>query len=301
MASEIILHEVGMRDGLQVEEKIVPTEKKLEWIKGLLTSGIDIIQLGSFVNPQKVPQMGDTGELFRSITAREATLSCLVLNEKGLERALASGAEQICMGVSASETHSMKNTGMTTDEALKRIIAMAKQAAAEGRTVQLSVQSAFGCGYEGRIPNDRVLYIIRKYLEAGFKFFSLADTAGHANPDSVKELFGLVFNEAPEIECACHFHDTYGIAMANCYSALEAGVKYFESSFAGLGGCPFTALASGNVCTEDFVHMLQRMGLRKDVNINAIVQVSNSAEKFFGRQLPGVIHRTGTIPVAAGL
>jgi hydroxymethylglutaryl-CoA lyase len=297
---KIIIHEVGPRDGLQIEEQIVPLEQKIKWVEGLISSGIDIIQLGSFVNPKRMPQMADTEELFKFFLKPEnkkdnVVLSGLVLNEKGVERGMNCGVELFCMGVSASETHSQKNTGMSIDEAQKRIIEMAKGVMASGGKVQTSVQSAFGCGYEGKVPEERVISIISRYLEAGIKNISLADTAGHANPAMVEIMFGEIFKLDSTVNSACHFHDTYGMGLANCYAALKSGVKYFESSFAGLGGCPFTAVASGNVCTEDLIHMLHRMGMRNDIDVKKISEVSADAVKFFNRELPGVVYRTGEI------
>jgi hydroxymethylglutaryl-CoA lyase len=297
---KIIIHEVGPRDGLQVEDQRVPLDQKIKWIDGLIDSGVDIIQLGSFVNPKRVPQMADTEELFKYFIKpnnpkKTVIFSGLVLNEKGVERGLNCGVELFCMGVSASETHSQKNTGMGMEEAQKRIIGMAKELIRAGKNVQASVQSAFGCGYEGNIPEEKVLCIIAKYLEAGIKNISLADTAGHANPYLVEKLFNEIHKLDPSLSCACHFHDIYGMGLANCYSALKSGVKYFELSFAGLGGCPFTALPTGNVCTEDFVHMLHRMGIRKDIDVGKIIPVSQDAAKFFNRALPGVIYKTGEI------
>ena len=201
-----------------------------------------------------------------------------------------------CMGVSASETHSRKNTGMGTDEAIERMLATGRRAREAGATVQMSVQSAFGCGYEGRVPETRVLKIVDRFVTEGFHAISLADTAGHAVPPQVARLFRDIHAIDPGIVCACHFHDTYGLAMVNAWAALDAGVTYFESAFAGLGGCPFTALAGGNLCTEDFVHLLQRTGRRPDVSLEVINEVAAEAERFFRRALPGVVHRTGVIP-----
>jgi hydroxymethylglutaryl-CoA lyase len=297
---ETIIHEVGMRDGLQVEKAVVPTGQKIRWIETLILSGVDIIQVGSFVHPGKVPQMADTDQLFAHFTrlggnARPVTLSGLVLNEKGLERGMACGVEQFCMGVSASDTHSRKNAGMGTKEATDRIIAMARKAVDAGKPVQVSVQSAFGCGYEGVVPEERVLDIIRRYLDAGLRTISLADTAGYAIPDQVERMFGSILEMEPAVECACHFHDTYGLAMANAFAALRCGVKYFETAFAGLGGCPFTAVAAGNLCTEDFVYALQRMGRRCDIQLDNLLTVASEAGKFLQRSLPGAVHRTGPI------
>ncbi len=301
MIVDLVLHEVGMRDGLQMEKQTVPTKRKLEWIAALLHTGIDIIQLGSFVHPLKVPQMADTDSLFEHFTAsgrkpEGVILSGLVLNEKGLERGMACGVEMYCMGVSASETHSMKNTRMSVTDATRRIIAMAQDALAAGKEVQVSVQSAFGCGYEGPVSSDRVLAIVRAYLDAGLLNISLADTAGHATPEQVESLFGQIFALDNDIDCACHFHNTYGLALANCYAARRAGVRSFEGSVAGLGGCPFTAVAGGNTCTEDLVHALQRTGECRDVDLPALINIARDLAGYFKRDLPGAVYRAGPIP-----
>lgn len=300
MTKKIIIHEVGPRDGLQVEKIAVPLEEKIRWIEGLLNSGIDIIQLGSFVNPEKVPQMADTDWLFDYFNSdgrkpQNVILSGLVLNEKGLDRGLACGVDMFCMGVSASETHSMKNTGMSTSEALGRIIPMAKKALDEGRQVQVSVQSAFGCGFEGPISEDRVLEIVKEYLNAGIRNISLADTAGHANPAQVERLYWAIRELDTDAELACHFHNTYGLGLANCYAALKSGVTFFECAFGGLGGCPFTKLPAGNVSTEDLVHSLQRMGYRKDIRLSDLLFVADEVAKYFDRELPGFILKSGSI------
>ena len=208
--------------------------------------------------------MADTDALFRFFVGKSPSgvmLSGLVLNEKGLERGLACGVELFCMGVSASDTHSRKNTGMTPAEALRRIVPMAKQAIAAGEKVQASVQSAFGCGFEGPVAKEKVLEIVRVYLEAGVRRISLADTAGHANPQQVEELFNSIRALDPTVELACHFHNTYGLGLANCFAALKSGVTSFESAVGGLGGCPFTKLPAGNVSTEDLVHSHAAHGL----------------------------------------
>jgi hydroxymethylglutaryl-CoA lyase len=294
----IVIHEVGLRDGLQIERSVVPTATKIEWARRLAASGVDIIQLGSFVHREKVPQMADTDELFAALrdTPVPPVLSGLVLNEKGLERGLACGVTYFCMGVSASETHSRKNTGMTIAEAQERIIGTAQAARAAGAGVQVSVQSAFGCGFEGEVPEARVLGIVGRLVDAGLPVVSLADTAGHATPDRVERLFTAVRALDPAVECACHFHDTYGLGLVNCHAAMRVGVKYFEAAFAGLGGCPFTAVSGGNVCTEDLLHLWHRLGLRREIALEPIVEVAKAAAAFLGRDLPGRVHKTGAIP-----
>lgn len=297
--NDIKIHEVGLRDGLQMEPQTVPLEQKIQWADSLIASGVDILQLGSFVNPARMPQMADTDDFFRHyLTNGKPTgtiLSGLVLNEKGLDRGMECGVDMFCMGVSASETHSTKNTGKPVDEALDIIIKMADKAIAAGKKVQVSVQSAFGCGFEGKISEDKVLSIVKKYVESGIKNISLADTAGHANPAQVERLFKGIHAIDPTIELTCHFHNTYGVGLLNCWVAMANGVKYIETAFGGLGGCPFTKLAAGNVCTEDFVHMLQRIGMRTEVNNQKIIDVTKEACGFFGKELPGFVYKSGGI------
>ncbi len=296
----IVIHDVGMRDGLQMESESVDIETKIEWIEELIKSGIDIVQVGSFVHTGKVPQMADTDDLFLHFNKPEnkpsnTILSALVLNEKGMDRGLNCGVALFCMGVSASETHSMKNTGMSTTEAQVRIINMAKELINVGKLIQVSVQSAFGCGFEGNISEDKVLGIVKEYLNAGIRNISLADTAGHANPAKVQRLFSAIRELAQDIEMACHFHNTYGMGLSNCLVAIEEGVKYIETAFGGLGGCPFTKLAAGNVCTEDFVHTIQNMGYRKDIDLDRLIKIAKHASGFFVKDLPGFVYKSGAI------
>jgi hydroxymethylglutaryl-CoA lyase len=293
----ILIHEVGPRDGLQAEAAVVPTEVKLDWIRRMADSGVDIVQVGSFVRGDKLPQMADTDELFR-VLAREAPramLSGLVLNEKGLERALEVGVQLICLGVSASDTHSRKNTGMSTEDATRRIIATALEGRKAGRKVQVSVQSAFGCGFEGPIDEARVMGIVAAYLEAGLTSISLADTAGHAHPAQVRRYVQKVLELDPATEITAHIHDTYGLGMASVYAAMEAGARAIETSFGGLGGCPFTKVAAGNVATEDLVHGLQRAGQRMDIDLPALIGVTKAVAAHLGRDLPGCVYKTGPI------
>jgi hydroxymethylglutaryl-CoA lyase len=299
----IVIHDVGLRDGLQAEKTIVPTETKLLWLKKLIEANIKLIQVGSFVNPQVLPQMSDTDKIFELINNNEidfeipddTTFSALILNEKGLERAIKSKVKKILMGVSASETHSQKNTRMTVSEATIRIINIAKEAISLGAEVQVSVQSAFGCGYEGKVPKENVLKIIEKYLESDLKNISLADTAGHANPTYVKELFSDIKKLSPDVTLACHFHNTYGLGLLNVMAAVETGVEYIETAFGGLGGCPFTKVAAGNVPTEDVVHLLQREGYNIKIDTMKLIELAKQVSTYFNKELPGFIYKTGPI------
>jgi hydroxymethylglutaryl-CoA lyase len=297
---QVYIHEVGLRDGLQMEKVVIPTKQKAAWVEQLLAAKVDILQLGSFVHPEKMPQMADTDELIRQYTAqssgeRSAIISGLVLNEKGMERGMQCGVELFCLGVSASETHSMKNTRMSVTDATRRIITMAKEILASGKQVQASIQSAFGCGFEGRISEDRVIDIARQYVEAGIPRISLADTAGHADPEQVKRLCRRIKALSPQVEIATHFHNTYGMALANAHASLAYGATVIETAFGGLGGCPFTKQPAGNLCTEDFVHYLHRIGKRKDVDLDQLIELARNVAGYLNRSLPGYVYKAGPI------
>ncbi|MCK5742226.1 MAG: hydroxymethylglutaryl-CoA lyase [Chlorobi bacterium] len=297
---EIKIHEVGLRDGLQMESEPIPTITKIEYTDQMIAGGMKIIQLGSFVHPGKVMQMADTDELFEHFNEPEnkqddVIFSGLVLNERGMERGMKCGVDMFCLGVSASETHSMKNTGMTVSDASDRIIKMAKEALSAGKIVQASIQSAFGCGFEGKIEEDKVLSIVKRYIDAGVKIISLADTAGHADPAQAERMFKAIHALDPSVETACHFHNTYGMGLANCLAAYNHGVTYFETAFGGLGGCPFTKIAAGNVATEDVVHMFQKMGILKDLDLQKLIAVPTYCSGFLIKDFPGFIYKSGPI------
>lgn len=298
----IIVHEIGPRDGLQIERRAVPVETREAWIRRLMDSGIDIIQAGSFVRPDRVPQMAESDELSRRLTSGKTTpvtLSGFVLNEKGLERGLECGVEMFCLGASASEAYSLNNTGMARKEAMECVIRTAKLALAEGKKVQVSVQSAFGCGFEGPVDEQRVLEMISAYLDAGLRQVSLADTSGHAHPLQVERLFRAIFDLGPGVECTGHFHENCGLGLANIMAAMRAGVTSFETSFAGLGGSPFTKVSAGNVATEDFVNALQLQGLRKDIDLDRLIGVAGDVAAFFDREMPGRVYKMGTMKGSA--
>ena len=294
----IVVHEVGPRDGLQMERQVVPTDTKEDWIRRTMESGVDIVQVGSFVHPVKVPQMADTDELIQRLVKDKSSpviLAGLALNKRGMERGLECGVEMFALGASASETHSMKNTGMASMDATHRIIGAGQEALSAGKKVQVSVQSAFGCGFEGPISEDRVLEMAAAYVDAGLFNISLADTAGHAHPTQVERLFSAVLELDPNVECTAHFHNTYGLGMANIMAALRVGVTSFETSFAGLGGCPFTKVAAGNVATEDFVNALQLQGVRGDIDLGRLIEVAGDVAGYFDREMPGCVYKTGSI------
>lgn len=294
-----VVHEIGPRDGLQMEQRVVPIDIRESWIRRAIASGVDIVQVGSFVHPEKVPQMVGSEDLFRRILSDKSSstiLSGLALNERGLERGMECGVEMFCLGASASETHSRKNSGMPTMKALRCVIDAAGQAVAAGKKVQVSVQSAFGCGFDGLVPEQRVLEMVAAYVDAGLLNISLADTSGFAHPAQVERMFSAILELDPGIECTCHFHDNYGLGMANIMAAMRVGVTSIETSFAGLGGCPFTKEAAGNVATEDFVNALHLQGMREDIDLDCLISLATDVARHFGREMPGSIYKTNSIP-----
>lgn len=291
---KIKIHEVGMRDGLQNETMVVPFEKKIEWFDKLIKSNIDIIQIGSFVHPKKMPQMADTDKLFDYYNKHNhgnTILSGLVLNQRGYERALDVNCEMICLGVSASETHSMKNTGKSVNDALNSILISAKDALDKKIKIQCSIQSAFGCGFEGKIDEKRIIDIAKIYIDNGIPNISLADTAGHAYPEQVNRIIAEIKTLSPNTEITVHFHNTYGLGIANCYTAINEGAEYIETAFGGLGGCPFTKVAAGNVCTEDLIYSLNKTENPTSIDIKNIIEVAKSAEKFFEKPMQGYVYQ----------
>lgn len=295
MGKNIIIHEVGLRDGLQNENLIVDTETKLKWALELANSNLNIIQLGSFVNPSKVPQMADTDKLFELIKKQglKTKFSALILNRKGLDRALQTGVDIICTGVSVSNTHSLKNTGMDTETALETVIDITKIIKEHNIDYQVSIQSAFGCGYEGRIDEGKVLAIATKLIDNGILNISLADTSGYAYPEKVRRIIEAIKNIEPLVRITVHFHNTFGLGIANTIEAINSGAEVIETAIGGLGGCPFTKVAAGNVSTEDFVNYLQRKKERMDISLYNLLNLSKKISIYFNKELQSYTFKVG--------
>ena len=291
-APELILEDEALRDGLQMESKVLGLEEKLELFRLLEGAGIRRIQVGSFVHPGIVPQMADTDELIRAIgETKETVLTALVLNEKGLERALACGIKHLSMSVSASDTHSRKNAGMPADEALDSMTRLISRAAGEGVQVRAGFMCSFGCIYEGSINPDRVMDDITRMAEAGASEVNLADTTGMANPYSVGSLVQRANRELPGVSVSLHLHDTAGLGLANMLAGYEAGVRTFDVAAGGLGGCPFVKGAAGNIPTEDAVNMFESMGVDTGIDLDAVCGAVDFLESTLGRALPGRMSR----------
>jgi len=291
--SEDLLHEdEALRDGLQMETLIFGLEEKLHLFRLLEKAGLKRIQIGSFVHPGIVPQMADTDELVRAIGENHKTvISALLLNEKGLERALACGVRHLSMSVSASDTHSRKNAGKPADEALDSMTKLISRATEAGVQVRAGFQCSFGCVYEGAVDPDRVMDGIGRMAQAGAGEVNLADTTGMADPYSIRRLVDRARTEIPGVGISLHLHDTSGLGLANMFAGYEAGVRTFDVAAGGLGGCPFVKGAAGNVPTEDAVHMFESMGVKTGIDMDILCDVVDVLESRLGRALPGRMKR----------
>lgn len=287
---EILLEDESLRDGLQVESKILTLEEKIQIYTSLKEAGVKRIQVGSFVHPKRVPQMADTDELIKTILQDDdegPLLSALILNGKGLERALECGIKHVSMSVSVSNTHSRKNSGKNADEALSSMKELIAEASAAGLTVRAGLQCAFGCVYEGVIEHDAVLNTAEKLVHSGAAEVNLADSTGMATPVSVQGLTTKVREVAPDLNLSLHLHDTRGLGMANMYAGYRAGVTAYDVCSGGLGGCPFIRGAAGNVPTEDAVNMFNSIGVNTGIDIDKICATVSLLESILERKLPG--------------
>ena len=289
---QIQIEEQGLRDGLQTEAVVMPTERKLEIIAALLDAGLRRIQVCSFVHPKRVPQMADAEAICARLPDRtDVVFSGLVLNLKGVERAVAAGLSHVAASISASDTHSRKNAGVSLNDAQQRYTEMVKTAKSAGLTVRGGLQCAFGCRFEGRIDPDRVLDLARQHLDLGVDELALADSTGMADPRSLQDLVGPIVEEASDRPVILHLHDTEGKGLANALAAVQVGVTIFDTAFGGMGGCPFIAGATGNIATEDLATMLHQMGYDTGIDVHAVAGISRDLESFFEHSFPGSMHR----------
>lgn len=270
--SHVKMVEVGPRDGLQNEKTHVPTDIKVELINKLADAGLSVIEAGSFVSPKWVPQMADTKEVFRQLAIRsDVCYPVLVPNLKGLEAAVEAGAQEIAGFAAASEMFSQKNTNCTIKESLERQKIVCDEAIRCGLRVRGYISVVLGCPYEGDVNPAVVADVAQQLHEMGCYEISLGDTVGVGTPQRTKDLFEHVSKTVPVENLGGHFHDTYGQAIANIFASLEVGVSIFDSSIAGLGGCPYSPGATGNVSTEDVLYMLEGMGIETGVNMNKLL------------------------------
>ena len=287
------LREVGPRDGLQNEDP-VPTEAKVALIDLLSGTGVERIEAVSFVHPRAIPQMADAAEVWSSIArAPDVRYSALVPNLVGAQRALDAGFTEIEVVVSASDTHNRKNVNRSTEESLDDIARIIDAAHGRGAAVQAIVSTAWGCPYEGDVPVERVLSVAQRAVRDGADALSYGDTTGMATPSRVTRLVGETRSALPDVPLNLHFHNTRGAGLANVLAALQLGVSDFDASVGGLGGCPYAPGASGNIATEELVHMVEDMGVATGVDLEAMIAAAAEAERIVGRTLPSQVLRAG--------
>jgi hydroxymethylglutaryl-CoA lyase len=275
--------EVGPRDGLQNEAAMVPTDGKIALLQALTAAGVRRFEATSFVSPKWIPQLADAEALIAGLSsAPGVTYAGLVPNERGYERAKAAGLREVVLVISATEGHSRANLNRTVDEALAAIPGLAKRGQAEGIHVRVSISTAFGCPFDGVPEIERVRGIVERVAASGIDEVTLCDTIGVANPQQVFETFTRIRQTLPDLKIDAHFHDTRGLALANVVAALDAGIRTFDSSVGGLGGCPFAPGAAGNVATEDLVYMLDEMGIETGIDLERLLEASNLVAQLVG-------------------
>ncbi|WP_173916389.1 hydroxymethylglutaryl-CoA lyase [Halobacillus sp. Marseille-Q1614] len=285
--SSVTIKEVGPRDGLQNEAVHVPTEDKVRWIDMLSEAGYQSIEFSSFVHPKWIPQLKDAKDVAGQISRKPGiTYAALVPNQKGLKAAIETGVDEAAVFMSASETHNKKNINKSIEETfhvLKDVVHKAKQ---QGMRVRGYLSTVFGCPYDGATSVDDVIYISRRLLDMGIDELSLGDTIGVANPRQVDEVLTRLLQKIDKEKVALHFHNTQGMALANVLVSLEHGITTFDSALGGLGGCPYAKGASGNLATDDLVHMLHGMGIETGIDEEKLKEAALFIQKALGKELP---------------
>jgi hydroxymethylglutaryl-CoA lyase len=293
--------EVGPRDGLQNEKTLIATTDKLALILRAIDAGARRIEVTSFVNPNKVPQMADADEVCAALPDRDdVTYIGLVMNARGAERAIATRKINQLGAVSvASDQFAMANQGQTSDGSVQAASEIIRMAQAAGLTGQVTIAASFGCPFEGEVAEDRIVAMAAKLAEAGPVEIALADTIGVANPAHVTRLVERVAQVIGSIPVRVHFHNTRGSGLANVWAAIEAGATRVDGAIGGLGGCPFAPGAAGNVCSEDVVYMLERAGIKTGMNLAKLIEASQWLGTVMNKQLPGMVARAPTFPKVA--
>lgn len=300
MASEVELLEVGPRDGLQLEPTVVSTQDKIELVRRLLAAGVKRIEVTSFVNPKKVPTMADAEQLLAGLPRPAGVCyTGLVLNRKGLERAIAAGCNEIGMVVVASDTFNRRNQGVSTEESIDAWADIARAAREAGVRAQVTISAAFGCPFEGEVPIERVTDIALRVAEAEPYEICFADTIGVGVPSQVTRIIERAQALLPDSRLRCHFHNTRNTGIANAMAAVNAGVSVLDASIGGIGGCPFAPAATGNIASEDLLYMLQRSGIRTGVSLPSMIETARWLQGKLGRDIPGMLAKAGPFPRAA--
>jgi hydroxymethylglutaryl-CoA lyase len=289
----VSIREVGPRDGLQNEDP-VPVDAKVRLLDALSKTGVARIEAVSFVHPKAIPQMADADEVWeRADKSADVRYSALIPNSRGAQRAIDAGFREIEVVVSASDTHNRKNLNRSTAESLDDIAALIPMLHDAGASAEVVVATSFGCPYEGDVDPARVAGIVDRVIADGADRVAFGDTTGMGTPRRVRELVTTVRDRQPDVPVLLHFHNTRGTGLANILTALELGIVEYDASVGGLGGCPYAPGASGNVATEEVVHMLHDMGIETGIDLEALIEAAALAEEIVGRQLPSGVLRAG--------
>lgn len=290
----VSLCEVGLRDGLQNEKTIPSVEQKLELLNAVVDSGIKIIEIGAFVHPKAVPQMADTDALCRAMKRVDGVeYRALVPNIRGVQRAFDAGLSKAKLTVSASEAHCLANFNSTPVKMVEGFADCVEFAAKNNMMLSGAISTSFGCPFQGRVPVAQVENVVRSFVKLGITELSLSDTTGMANPRQVFELGTQMIATFPEVRWVMHFHNTRDMALANIVSGIQAGVRLFDGAFAGLGGCPFAPGASGNVASEDVIHMLHEMGIATGIDLLKAMATARLAAQFVGHEAGSAVLKAG--------
>lgn len=289
----LFINDVGPRDGLQSEDVFVPTEDKIALVNALSHAGVAKIEATSFTSPRAIPALADAEAVMAQIErVPGVTYAALVPNARGAERALSIGVDELNVVVSVSETHNLSNLRMTPEQSLAQFPTLLSMAQGQAQ-LNVSLATAFGCPFEGDIPQARVLDAVQRVVDMGINSVTLCDTTGMAEPGQVLRLCSAVRERWPDLIVTVHFHNTRGMGLTNILAALQAGVVRFDASLGGLGGCPFAPGASGNVCTEDVVHMLEAMGYVTGVDLNLLLEAAATLPALVGHAVPSQVLQAG--------
>lgn len=291
----ITIREVGTRDGIQSLGAFIDTPHKIDLLEALADTGLKRIEATSFVNPRAVPQMADAADVMARVRRHEGvSYEALVPNLRGAQDALAASVDGVLVVVTASEAFNQKNVRMSVDASLAQFGEIKRLTDARGVACIGAIGTAFGCPYEGDIPEARLFGVVERFVEMGFSELMLADTTGMANPMQIERTMGRVLQRwGDRVAVGLHLHNTRGMGLANVVAGLRAGVTTFDASVAGIGGCPFAPQAAGNISTEDTVHMLHEMGFDTGVDLDRLIQVARLAQEMLGRELPGQVMKAG--------
>jgi len=290
-----VIREVGPRDGLQNERQILPSQTRAELVERLAGAGLARLEVASFVNPERVPQMAGAEDVVAALERRDRVVYAgLALNERGYERLRATGLDEVSFAVAATESFSQRNAGASVAESVAAATAIATRAREDGIRASLTISVAFGCPFEGRVDPDRVVEIAEQLAATDADELVLADTIGVARPTRVRRLIARIGELGKPV--GGHFHNTRNTGFANAYAALEADVSVLDASVGGLGGCPFAPRATGNVATEDLVYLLEGEGVDTGIDLAALIGVSEWLEQLLGRRLEGYLYRAGSFP-----